>query len=83
MRSDSTYIAYRVISEAMKKDTGDDMTAMVVRIERVTASSTPPVRKAAEKPKATALKSTPPPTYKYNNNKKNCGSFSHYHVLCH
>ncbi len=72
MRSDSTYIAYRVISEAMKKSADDDMTAMVVRIERVTASNTAPVKKVPEKPKATALKSTPPPTYKYNStNKKN------------
>lgn len=71
MRSDSTYIAYRVVSEAMKKNDEDDMTAMVVRIERVTVSNAPPVKKAPEKPKATALKNTPPPTYKYNNNKKN------------
>lgn len=70
MRSDSTYIAYRVISEAIKKNAEDDMTAMVVRIERVTASNTPSVKKVPEKPKATALKSTPPPTYKYNSTNK-------------
>lgn len=70
MRSDSTYIAYRVISEAMKKNDDDDKTAMVVRIERVTASSTPSIKKTPEKPKASALKSTPPPTYKYNSSGK-------------
>ncbi|NLN64511.1 MAG: LysM peptidoglycan-binding domain-containing protein [Clostridiaceae bacterium] len=68
MRSDSTYIAYRVISEAMKRNSEDDMTAMVVRIERVTSPNAAVVRKAAEKPKASALKSTPPPKYKYNKN---------------
>lgn len=70
MRSDSTYIAYRVVSEALKQDTGEDMTAMVVRIERITSSGAAPVKKALEKPKATALKNTPPPTYKYNNTNK-------------
>ena len=44
------------------------MTAMVVRIERVTSPNAAVVRKAAEKPKASALKSTPPPKYKYNKN---------------
>lgn len=71
MRSDSTYIAYRVLSEAMKHDQQDDMTAMVVRIERVTSSSSGVIKKSVDKPKASALKSTPPPTYKYQRNKKN------------
>lgn len=73
MRSDSTYIAYRIVSEAMKNGCEDDMTAMVVRIERVTASGAPVVKKSAEKPKASALKNTPtppPPTFKYNKTKK-------------
>ena len=29
MRSDSTYIAYRLVIEAMKRGSSDDMTAMV------------------------------------------------------
>lgn len=64
MRSDSTYIAYRILSEAIKKDPGDDMTAMVVSIDRVRSASGN-VKKAAARPKATALKSTPPPAFKY------------------
>lgn len=65
MRSDSTYIAYRILSEAMKKDSNDDMTAMVVSIDRVT-STTSIVKKPTVRPKAAALKSTPLPTFKYH-----------------
>jgi len=64
MRSDSTYIAYRTVTEAMKKECGDDMTAMVVSIERI-KSANPAARKTALKQKATELKDVPPPTYKY------------------
>ncbi|MDD4297193.1 MAG: LysM peptidoglycan-binding domain-containing protein [Ruminiclostridium sp.] len=65
MRSDSTYIAYRILNEASKKDPIDDMTAMVISIERVSSTSSV-VKKAAARPKPAALKSTPPPTYKYH-----------------
>ena len=64
MRSDSTYIAYRIVTEAMKKGSCDDMTAMVVSIERIKSASNV-VKKQAVKPKASALKNVPPPTYKY------------------
>jgi serine/threonine protein phosphatase PrpC/LysM repeat protein len=65
MRSDSTYIAYRIISEAAKRSSEDDMTAMVVRIERISSGSGT-VRKSSERPKVSALKkSAPPPSYKY------------------
>jgi len=65
MRSDSTYIAYRIISEAAKRSTEDDMTAMVIRIEKISPGSGV-VRKSPERPKISELKkSTPPPSYKY------------------
>jgi len=65
MRSDSTYIAYRILSEAIKNDPGDDMTAMVVSVDRVKSTSGG-TKKTVARPKATALKSTPPPTFKYH-----------------
>jgi len=65
MRSDSTYIAYRIISEAAKHGSEDDMTAMVIHVERVSAGSGT-VKKSSERPKLSALKKTaPPPSYKY------------------
>ncbi len=64
MRSDSTYITYRILSEASKRSQEDDMTAMVISIERMSTGSGA-VRKSAERPKVSALKNTPPPTYKY------------------
>ncbi|NLX76896.1 MAG: LysM peptidoglycan-binding domain-containing protein [Clostridiaceae bacterium] len=64
MRSDSTYIAYRLVTEAMKRDSSDDMTAMVIGIERI-KSPTGSARKPAVKPKTSALKNVPPPTYKH------------------
>ncbi|HAA26062.1 MAG TPA: serine/threonine protein phosphatase [Ruminiclostridium sp.] len=67
MRSDSTYIAYRIITEAAKRSSDDDMTAMVVRIERV-SYSTGTVKKSVERSKVSALKkSAPPPSFKYKN----------------
>lgn len=70
MRSDSTYIAYRIVNEAMKRNCSDDMTAMVVHIERIkTSSSSSVAKRPTAKPKASALKNVPPPTYKYK--KKN------------
>lgn len=72
MRSDSTYIAYRILSEALKRSSDDDMTAMVVCVEKITVSGTGSsgvIKKTAERPKTSSLKNTPPPTYKYT--KKN------------
>ncbi|HEY8422233.1 MAG TPA: LysM peptidoglycan-binding domain-containing protein [Thermoclostridium sp.] len=71
MRSDSTYIAYRAVNEAMSKECIDDMTAMVVSVEKIrsAASGAPPVKKPAVKQKTSELKNVPPPTYKYK--KKN------------
>ncbi|AGC67649.1 serine/threonine protein phosphatase [Thermoclostridium stercorarium subsp. stercorarium DSM 8532] len=63
MRSDSTYIAYRMVNEAMKKECGDDMTAMVVSIERIKSAAAP--KKAPLKSKSPEPKNVPPPTYKY------------------
>lgn len=81
LRSDSTYIAYKIITEATKVNSADDMTAMVVRIERIKSSATTrkpaerrtPERKPVNRPKASALKNVPPPTYKYN--KKNISKY--------
>jgi serine/threonine protein phosphatase PrpC/LysM repeat protein len=64
MRSDSTYIAYRILSEAVKRGSTDDMTAMVISVDRIRSTSGS-AKKPAARPKATALKSTPPPTFKY------------------
>lgn len=81
MRSDSTYIAYKIITEATKVNSSDDMTAMVVRIERVRTSTVTkkpterraPERKPVNRPRASALKNVPPPTYKYK--KKNISKY--------
>ena len=35
MRSDSSYIAYRIIDEAMKRNSSGDLTAMVVQVEKI------------------------------------------------
>lgn len=35
LRSDSTYIAYRLVDEAMKRKTEGDITAMVVQVEKL------------------------------------------------
>lgn len=70
MRSDSAYIANRIVSEAMKRNCSDDMTAMVVGIERIRSgagagSNTAKAGKQSAKPEASALRNVPPPTYKY------------------
>lgn len=65
MRSDSTYIAYRIVTEAMKRDCNDDMTAMVVTVDRVKSSASPVAKKTTAKPKTSELRNVPPPTYKY------------------
>jgi len=64
MRSDSTYIAYRTVTEAMKGECSDDMTAMVVSVERIKSANSP-AKKSVLKQKTSELKSAPPPTYKY------------------
>jgi len=71
MRSDSTYIAYRTVTEAMGRECSDDMTAMVVTVDKIkSASNAAPVKKPTVKPKTGAeLKNVPPPSYKYK--KKN------------
>lgn len=65
MRSDSTYIAYKAVTDAEKKECGDNMTAMVVSIERIKSGPKSAVKKPAVRAKAPETRNTPPPTYKY------------------
>jgi serine/threonine protein phosphatase PrpC/LysM repeat protein len=78
LRSDSSYIAYRLVDEAMKRKTTGDLTAMVVQVEKVTVSSgtvrkpamrshsRQNVRKGVDK-----LNKAPAITYKYDRRNAN------------
>jgi len=78
LRSDSSYIAYRLVDEAMKRKTVGDITAMVVQVEKVTVSSgsvkkpslrahaRQNVRKGVDK-----LNKAPAITYKYDRRNAN------------
>jgi LysM repeat protein len=73
LRSDSTYIAHRLVDEAMKRKSVGDLTAMVIQIEKIVDGQTSP-RKAAHhqqieqnmKSKVDKLNKAPAVTYKYN-----------------
>lgn len=73
LRSDSTYIAYRLVEEALKRKTTGDVTALVVQVEKVTTSAGS-VRKPASRlqsrqtvrTKVDKLNKAPAITYKYD-----------------
>lgn len=73
LRSDSTYIAYRLVEEALKRKTTGDVTALVVQVEKVTASAGT-VKKSAPraqsrqtvKTRVDKLNKAPAITYKYD-----------------
>lgn len=77
LRSDSTYIAYRLVDEAMKRKTEGDLTALVVQVEKLinqgrTKKSTPRIQpKQDVKTKVERLNNAPAITYKYNRRKTN------------
>ncbi|NLB78907.1 MAG: LysM peptidoglycan-binding domain-containing protein [Clostridiaceae bacterium] len=78
LRSDSTYIAYRLVDEAMKRKTEGDLTALVVQVEKVVSNqgkskkSTPRIQpKQDVKTRVERLNKAPAITYKYNRRKTN------------
>ncbi len=79
LRSDSSYIAFRLVDEAMKRKTDGDITAMVVQVEKITSSGPNPVKKPAPrtqtrqnmKTKVDKLNKAPAITYKYNRRNAN------------
>lgn len=81
LRSDSTYIAYRLVDEAMKRKTEGDLTALVVQVEKLinqgrtkkpTQKPTPRIQpKQDVKTKVERLNNAPAITYKYNRRKTN------------
>jgi LysM repeat protein len=73
LRSDSSYITYRLVDEAMKRKFSGDLTAMVVQVEKIYESSAPS-RKSSSKPdqmktRVDRLNKTPAVSYKYNRKK--------------
>lgn len=79
LRSDSSYIAYRLVDEAMKRKTDGDITALVVQVEKLTNSGPNAVKKPAArtqtkqnmKTKVDKLNKAPAITYKYNRRSSN------------
>lgn len=78
LRSDSTYIAYRLVDEAMKRKTEGDITALVVQVEKLVKNqgrarkATPRVQpKQDVKTRVERLNKAPAITYKYNRRKTN------------
>lgn len=71
MRSDSNYIAGKIVSEAMKRSVVGDMTAMVVMIEKVYDNGGS--KKSNFKSRVDALHKSPTVSYKYA--KKSSGRF--------
>lgn len=78
LRSDSTYIAYRLVDEGMKRKSEGDLTALVVQVEKVAATQGA-IRKSAPRnqqkqnirSKVDRLSKAPAVTYKYNKRKVN------------
>jgi LysM domain. len=70
MRSDSSYIAYKLVDEAMKRSRFGDLTAMVVQVERLYESSVSArkttVKSRQVKNQVERLNKAPAITYKYN-----------------
>ncbi|HOK42459.1 MAG TPA: LysM peptidoglycan-binding domain-containing protein [Thermoclostridium caenicola] len=70
LRSDSTYIAYKLVDEAMKRTTFGDLTAMVVQVERryegTAIARKTTTRTSQVKNRVERLNRAPAVTYKYN-----------------
>lgn len=70
MRSDSSFIAYKLVDEAMKRSTFGDLTAMVVQVERLYETSASARKAAAKsrqvKSRVERLNRAPAITYKYS-----------------
>lgn len=74
LRSDSSYIAYRLVDEAMKRKSSGDLTALVVQIEKVVEGQAPSRRAAQRnqtpqqvmKSKVDKFNKAPAIAYKYN-----------------
>jgi serine/threonine protein phosphatase PrpC/LysM repeat protein len=78
LRSDSSYIAYRLVDEAMKRNTVGDITALVVQVEKLTISSGSGKRPALRtqtrhnvRTRVDKLNKAPAITYKYNRRNAN------------
>ncbi|NLX64684.1 MAG: LysM peptidoglycan-binding domain-containing protein [Clostridiaceae bacterium] len=77
LRSDSTYIAYRLVDEAAKRKTVGDITALVVQVEKLIENpgkarkSIPRVQQPKQEVKSRVerLNKAPAITYKYNRRK--------------
>lgn len=73
LRSDSSYIAFRMVDEAMKRNSSGDLTAMVIQIEKLyegTSSSRKPSAKSENvKSRVDRLNKAPTVAYKYNRKK--------------
>ena len=73
LRSDSSYIAFRMVDEAMKRNSSGDLTAMVIQVEKLyegTASSKKASAKSENvKKRVDRLNKAPTVTYKYNRKK--------------
>ena len=72
LRSDSAYIAFRLVDEAMKRKTSGDLTAMVIQVERIYEGASSPKRAAKPdnmKNRVDKLNKAPSVTYKYNRKK--------------
>jgi len=77
LRSDSTYIANRLVDEAMKRKTVGDLTALVVQVEKLIdnpGKSKKPVPRAQQprqdvRSRVEKLNKAPAITYKYNRRK--------------
>lgn len=74
LRSDSSYIAFRMVDEAMKRKFSGDLTAMVVQVEKLYDSGSSGKKVPAKAPetmknRVDRLNRTPAVTYKYNRRK--------------
>ena len=85
--SDSSYIAYRLVDEAMKRTTTGDLTALMVQIERVTdgpAPRKPVIRQQPQqniktqnniKSRVEKFNKAPAVTYKYNKQNRKAAKY--------
>ncbi len=78
LRSDSGYIAFRLVDEAMKRKSNGDLTALVVQVEKIIEGQGPsrkaPPRQQTQqsmKAKVEKLNKAPAVTYKYNKRSAN------------
>jgi LysM repeat protein/serine/threonine protein phosphatase PrpC len=78
LQSDSSHIAYRMVDEAMKRNSSGDLTAMVIQVEKIYEgkSSSRSVRQkpqSEQKKMVDRFSKVPPVTYKYNKNTRRSG----------